>query len=910
MFSGFKNVDPHMQGFPHLREHHAYPYNSYSDWETPPTHWRMDSMKHPSPCGSGIYKGHPEHNCSCDHGCAPCYPGFGYPYCHFQHPMYYPGPYPPYPNAYPPFFIPPHYSSNAGFDYGKTSHCCNCPNHTCHVKDGSNLKIEEQPNSVPKESQSSLIQLPGYPYPIISLPNYRVNDCEMDPKSGAHPESHKGWFPLSYHKGLSQGGNGNYFQGPYQIIHAPPGNEKADEHVKDLKEINDVSRSDEAWPSNFRIVPLKLLENGNHGEIPEVCKESKNQQAVASIADKERSLKTIPVKKVEGENEGKIVMLEKPSGEKDPKNPTLVEIQESCKDKSTMNDSAPRVADKERTLKIIPVKQLEGGDEDKAIMSEKLSEENKLKNSNSEGKRKIVSTKKDSGQKQSSPTVKSKLPPICLRVEPLLKKNGTNGKVRSAEATTRTEKTKSQEDNTEQVSTMKEFAENNHNEIDVKTSKPSIEGSEKVQTFDSRECVVSVGEECASNNKKDDVSAFDIEMRSTVDVSKEDEANDNSGHLKQETEQNKGEADTSDYQKNKEEEVRRIWLEEDAALIIQSAFRGYSVRRWKPLEKLRKIADIRDKMVDVRKQLYELESSSGRDRKQKDIIGETIMNLLLQLDSIQGLHPSLREIRKLVARELVHLQEQVDQLSNQATNGQQETQKDDKIASPDDAATVMCSIPVAETVCSAADRPVNENSVAEQSSFSIAGEYTSDLKLSTSSETSRCVPEVDENEPVLRMVEPTLTDEPVIIEYNQGRQEEDENESQIVNLATEGTAGELGKQEVVRPSAGEILVGILPQQHEAEQLRAFKETSVEVELDKNVNSDTVHEEPSISFSKEFKLDAGIVVETDEEKKQNSTEGTTLEYGEACDVKESASIQLEEVNAGEVILENTSIAKDV
>ena len=79
--------------------------------------------------------------------------------------------------------------------------------------------------------------------------------------------------------------------------------------------------------------------------------------------------------------------------------------------------------------------------------------------------------------------------------------------------------------------------------------------------------------------------------------------------------------------------------EPDAAVRIQSAYRGYHVRRWQPLEKLRKIKNVHMQMQDVEKQLQALEASSKQPTEKEHIaMNETIMSLLLNLDTIQVLH--------------------------------------------------------------------------------------------------------------------------------------------------------------------------------------------------------------------------------------------------------------------------------
>ncbi|KAJ8476601.1 hypothetical protein OPV22_020328 [Ensete ventricosum] len=62
-------------------------------------------------------------------------------------------------------------------------------------------------------------------------------------------------------------------------------------------------------------------------------------------------------------------------------------------------------------------------------------------------------------------------------------------------------------------------------------------------------------------------------------------------------------------------------------------------------------------------------SSTDQDLKHKVAIIETIMNLLLQLDTIQGLHQSVRDLRKSAARELTILQEKLDSLGSPVVMG-------------------------------------------------------------------------------------------------------------------------------------------------------------------------------------------------------------------------------------------------
>ncbi|KAL6557156.1 Large proline-rich protein bag6 [Orobanche minor] len=109
--------------------------------------------------------------------------------------------------------------------------------------------------------------------------------------------------------------------------------------------------------------------------------------------------------------------------------------------------------------------------------------------------------------------------------------------------------------------------------------------------------------------------------------------------------------------------------QEEAAVIIQSAYRGFDTRRWEPLKKLKEIAKVREQMANVDHMIREMESSSDMHScgRQRTVISETIMSLLLKMDTIQGLHPSIREVRKSVVKDLVNLQEKLDAITNEKT---------------------------------------------------------------------------------------------------------------------------------------------------------------------------------------------------------------------------------------------------
>ncbi|KAL3680494.1 hypothetical protein R1sor_023450 [Riccia sorocarpa] len=105
---------------------------------------------------------------------------------------------------------------------------------------------------------------------------------------------------------------------------------------------------------------------------------------------------------------------------------------------------------------------------------------------------------------------------------------------------------------------------------------------------------------------------------------------------------------------------------ETAAALIQSAYRGYALRRTKPLQHMRRISEIRTKLKEIERRLSDDDTvrEMRTDTNVRLQITEGIMALLLQLDSIQGVHADVRVWRKAVTREVVMLEERVDALLN------------------------------------------------------------------------------------------------------------------------------------------------------------------------------------------------------------------------------------------------------
>jgi IQ calmodulin-binding motif len=84
-------------------------------------------------------------------------------------------------------------------------------------------------------------------------------------------------------------------------------------------------------------------------------------------------------------------------------------------------------------------------------------------------------------------------------------------------------------------------------------------------------------------------------------------------------------------EEGKIENVKRSQIsEQDAAILIQSVYRGYNVRRWTPLEKLKKISSVQEKAQNLLGRLQHVEESSNLlENKEQLVLSESIMNLVL-----------------------------------------------------------------------------------------------------------------------------------------------------------------------------------------------------------------------------------------------------------------------------------------
>ncbi|CAA6672913.1 unnamed protein product [Spirodela intermedia] len=579
-------------------------------------------------------------------GWEPLFNYFGYPPADYNakpsHPLpqlpqhYFLGPpYPPYANFYPPYFAPPtpcyyYPDQTRGHYYG-------CPNHSCQDKEDSALKTDEKTRPDPKDLDSpGVLRWPAYPYPPGWHPLGHMKD-------GDHKTSNR----------VSDNGSPAMMQWPaftYPPTWFSPGHTKDDDDksvgtlddamtrwipfdMNSLKSLADstgkISQSQQNGTNRSQF-PLPIVWMPNHDRPKEVDKKASDagEDRPRILKELPSKFKVIPINYLEHDSHNEKPGVEATGqGEKGsrPKNIPVRQIEES----------RPKPVDDQ--------KKQPGCGTEKSSVSGKQEEEKHEKKDSSIGK-------------EASLGKSSKLPPVCLRVDPLPRKKSGNSLPRShsppensKEASkgaavdkevriiepvdkTNTER-ESEKNGTGSKIRLVEIEGGSAGKVEQpgKIENESASESSEISSRTLADVAAAVektadGAKPIEDNKR--VSSNPVNLESTVEESTDSMKA--CGEI--ESEENKG--------------GRRCKLsDDDAALLIQSVYRGFQVRRWEPLKKLRHI------------------ESSGRDERQKLFIGETIMNLLLQLDTIQGLHPRVREIRKSIANSLVSLQEELDKLS-------------------------------------------------------------------------------------------------------------------------------------------------------------------------------------------------------------------------------------------------------
>jgi len=519
----------------------------------------------------------------------------------------------------------------------------------CSGAEKSNVKIEEERPDVKLESEhknadsGSIIQHPNSKYPFIWLPSGNIKGKENGEHYELSPQILNEWAPenskrLGDVKQQEQDNlKGKQFQWP--VVWMPAGYDAPKQKAKEMNDTEETPKSpkisEEAPQSpKIKIIPLSWFENGHHHDQKPAARNGsgdhnnrsavKNQPVVTHHQDSmtlEGNPKTTPAV---------------PKSANDEKKP----LRENCK-------TTPVVPEKEinekksRTYRTIPV--MKESDEKKIGMREKKE----AKEANSAEK-----VEENRKTKHSDPSIvkHSKLPPVCLRVDPLPRKKSGNGSSRSPSPPTRKDagNVKDMKDARSQNLEPKQSGTSNHITVSEVKEKSPYE----------------MKKEIGFSNETVQAAAVEHSQKEEVPMSKDDQkvqagstivgAQENTGAKSiqgGDVQENAGAGSLNECDKSKNEDgtvieseaakddasTYRVNLSEpDAAVRIQSAYRAYDVRRWQPLDKLRKIRHVHEQMQGVKKQLQCLEDSCNKPTQKEQVaIGETIMNLLLKLDTIQ-----------------------------------------------------------------------------------------------------------------------------------------------------------------------------------------------------------------------------------------------------------------------------------
>lgn len=621
-------------------------------------------------------------------------------------PFYYCGHHPPFIEPHPVCYAPPphHAMEQQRYEYDKDAHrdhhCCGCLNHTSNQRIDKGVKIEEQE---PDSDSSIPLQSKNYPYPIVWIPpeymknndeprNFESEVAEQEkvpcntkshentkPSEGK-PSEWNGWFPLDMNslKCLMQGGDEKRKQNQqnengmrqfsYPIIWMPSNSEQREAEKK-------AERQGKCWLPLDMNSPKSLM----HVEDD---KTKVNQQDDDKMSQFPYPFFWMPFQTEEGEAEKKdqreknadsISAEESPSDSKfmlvkPPKSDERMKNSEANKDFSGDQPKSSQMMEGTANQKIIPVRQVEMCREDQSDSTEKgVAADN--------------SSRTSKMRQSSSPPKTSKLPPVCLRLEPLSKKKNGNGNSRSPSPPSLKRQSEKDTPKPSASSGLKENtpqgAQSAH--VSLKTRRdrnPKKTEKKAVGVVDGKTCEnknehLKSGSHLENSLKLSIDSEEDLTGKSSTarngkdtdgcDLIQDKMAADGA------TEEN-GLNDSAESVNGECKAKEKNLSDGQAAVLIQSAYRGFEVRKLEPLKKLKQMVEVCQQVAEIRKRIQALESSSDllKNDKERVVIGEIIMRMLLKLDTIQGLHPSLGDIRKALAKDLVTLQEELDPIAKVA----------------------------------------------------------------------------------------------------------------------------------------------------------------------------------------------------------------------------------------------------
>lgn len=661
---GMEAVPPQMNGDPITKSPLAHggpwPYAGSYGYSTP--------MQF---CG-----GHHEYPEYCSHRLA-------YPHSLPSPPMYFSGGNPAYVE---PFYVPyapsPHYSMEfPRYEYEKympwKHHCCGCPNFPSNHKEGKSEKIEEHEPDVKKmNSALNPVQLKNYPFPFVWIsPEYIGKGEQLKPVATAtsHKEGGQGVKVEDHEDGEKVNNAVDLVQSknrPYSFVWIPP------EHMGDQDKLSHDNMS----PKREFPFPIIWIPNYNMQESAR----TDNQESTSTP-------KAIP---------------KGPDALKSPVNGNGSDLSKGSSDvtREVENEGVPvkqielhqgkdDLEGSDRRVKEIPVKQAEAN-----IINKESQSSGKCQHTSTDENMTNRESQTGVNRRSTSPQKASKLPPVCLRVDPLPRKKNEKGSSRSpsppaskqhprtsadgsskafasstkydkAQADVKlqnashvSEEVKSKEKTTKVVEKPSEKKDEGQSkrscEHDIVREKLKLLNASGVTKDEPKEGSIRVLEK--SSEKKDTQSQVtsnmaieDQENRNSsastksgenltigedcrivnkeagigVNNMKEEEPTEATGASKVSTKQTDGGSGNE----------KKVVSDLEAAVSIQAAYRGFQVRKWEPLKKLKQLAEVKKRMSDIKCSIEALESSSDfqNNEKQRVTLGEEIMRLLLKLDTIQ-----------------------------------------------------------------------------------------------------------------------------------------------------------------------------------------------------------------------------------------------------------------------------------
>lgn len=673
MIPAYRNMD----SYPYHRNQIPYPHYYRPTIEAIPPQMKVDPSKPPFsydqcwPYAGNFGHPIPPHFC-CGHNNFPCYHSYMPSYPHSPSPMYYSGACPAYSE---PCFVPyapqPHYSMELPrYEYDKymprEHHCCGCPNHPCSQKEGTSVKIEEEhePDGGKKVNDALVpVELKNYPYPFVWIPQEYASNKQLknpntmevsehdkisrdrkpsgvensnaDAQPAQESRAWNGWLPFDIRGASNMSHDGNGMRS--QKNESEHNRRESEVGKMDQKHQSEQKRSEFPLPIFWLPYYNKQEEENGKTNSQENTSSPKitNTSSPKIIEEAPHAFKSIPVKS--HVDEGGVNGTESNQAE-------------------YTSTGASDAVDKVTNARIIPVKQ-----QREVNASLNQMEENVPRKDSFTGEKK---------RQPTSPPKGTKLPPVCLRVDPLRKKKNGNGSSRSPSPPSSKEHPKATTGETFKtpVCGTNDKTQPNLNHQDAPNTSENVKRKEKIIPVSECKTSENKGDGCQSQMNVDIPSEdpkATMEICTDGDECKTEDKKAEKGAEKV-VEDNTGLKEVRDPNTptDADRKVGRVLSDADAAVLIQATYRGYQVRKWEPLKKLKQIDEVRKEVIDVRGRVEAFERSSDlqNDDKEKVAVGETIMRLLLKLDTLQGLHPTLREIRKSLARELTILQERLDSM--------------------------------------------------------------------------------------------------------------------------------------------------------------------------------------------------------------------------------------------------------